>query len=83
MEAEQRKKLLIIGGVAVVAIGVLAWGLSSYFDAGAKEPAVDPAVQQQLEQMQAEAEKARPPSAPPPGPTEKGSKNPFLGPGGN
>ena len=82
MDSEQRKKLIIVGSVTVVAIVALAWGASSYFGQGAETPKVDPAVQQQLEQMQAEAEKARPQNAPPPGPTEKGSKNPFLGPGG-
>lgn len=82
MDQEQRKKLIIAGAIAVVAIGVLAWGLSGYFGGDKSKPTVDPAVQQQLDQMQAEAEKARPPSAPPPGPSEKGSKNPFLGPGG-
>jgi hypothetical protein len=80
MDAEKRKKMIVVGIVAVVAIGVLVWGLTSYFGGSAAPAPVDPTVQQQLEQMQAEAEKARPPSAPPPGPTEKGSPNPFLGP---
>lgn len=83
MDSERRTKMIVVGAIAVVGIGVLAWGLSSYFGGGDTAPKVDLEAQKQLELMQAEAEKARPPSAPPPGPSEKGSKNPFLGPGGH
>ncbi len=52
--------MLVAAGALVVAIGVLAWGLMSFFSDG-EAPVADPAIEQRLNEMQAEAEKARPP----------------------
>lgn len=77
MDAKQKKVAVAVLAL-IVAGGVLAWGLSSFFSSG-EAPPVDPAVEQRLAEMQAEAEKAKPPSQQnQPAPMGAGQQSPML-----